>query len=202
MSKVALYIHGQGGNVEEIKNFEPSLDGIEVIGLEYGEYLPWEVKQQFVDEFDKLSEKYDEVYLIANSLGAYLAMVSLTGKQIKQALLISPVLDMEKLILGVMENNEITTDQLEKEQEITMSTGEKILWDYLEFARNNPIVWDVSTEILYAGNDKITSLETVTSFAKKQKDVNVTIMEDGEHWFHTYAQWAFLNNWLKKVVKF
>lgn len=128
MSKAALYIHGQGGNVEEIKNFQQSLDGIKVIGLEYDDYLPWEVKQQFVDEFDKLSRKYDEVYLIANSLGAYLGMISLTGKEIKQALLISPVLDMEKLILGVMENNEITTDQLEEEQEITMSTGERILW--------------------------------------------------------------------------
>ena len=43
------------------------------------------------------------------------------------------------------------------------------------------------------------SLETMTEFAKKIH-ANLTVMENGEHWFHTEEQMAFLDNWFKKFI--
>jgi hypothetical protein len=40
------------------------------------------------------------------------------------------------------------------------------------------------------------SIDTITNFAKKH-NASLTIMENGEHWFHTEEQMAFLDNWIK-----
>ena len=52
--------------------------------------------------------------------------------------------------------------------------------------------------ILYGDKDNLTSQETIHKFAN---DVNaeLTIMQNGEHWFHTAEQMAFLDDWIKKV---
>ncbi len=45
------------------------------------------------------AREYDSVILLANSIGAYFAMHTLQNCDIQKALLISPILDMEQLIL-------------------------------------------------------------------------------------------------------
>lgn len=32
-------------------------------------------------------------------------------------------------------------------------------------------------------------------------DVNLTVMENGEHWFHTDEQLAFLDIWMKEAIR-
>ena len=49
--------------------------------------------------------------------------------------------------------------------------------------------------ILYGDKDNLTSLETISAFAK-QHDVELTVMPDGEHWFHTEEQMRFLDDWI------
>ena len=39
------------------------------------------------------------------------------------------------------------------------------------------------------------SMETIQVFAE-QNGAEVTVMEDGEHWFHTEEQMAFLDDWI------
>ena len=41
------------------------------------------------------------------------------------------------------------------------------------------------------------SLETITDFANKHQ-ATLTVMEGGEHWFHTEEQMLFLDNWIKE----
>jgi hypothetical protein len=41
------------------------------------------------------------------------------------------------------------------------------------------------------------SIETITDFALKH-NATLTVMESGEHWFHTEEQMLFLDNWIKK----
>ena len=43
----------------------------------------------------------------------------------------------------------------------------------------------------------LTSLETVRAFAE-QHDAVLTVMENGEHWFHTAEQMRFLDDWIRK----
>ncbi|HRM27681.1 MAG TPA: insulinase family protein, partial [Gemmiger qucibialis] len=47
---------------------------------------------------------------------------------------------------------------------------------------------------LYAGQDTMTSRDTVTTFAQKHH-AELTVYEPGEHWFHTPAQLNAMQTW-------
>ena len=72
-------------------------------------------------------------------------------------------------------------------------------WEYLSYVREHPINWSIPTEILYAGLDDLTSRETVTAFAETH-GAWLTVMENGEHWFHTEEQMRVLNEWVKSKL--
>ena len=52
---------------------------------------------------------------------------------------------------------------------------------------------------MYGEKDNITSYETILNFTNKSK-ANLTVMKDGEHWFHTEEQMKFLDNWIKNLT--
>ena len=78
---------------------------------------------------------------------------------------------------------------------IHTSFGEDLSWDYLCNVRENPLRWDAPTEILYGKNDNLTPFETISRFASGH-NAHLTVMENGEHWFHTKEQMLFLDNWI------
>ena len=94
MKKVILYIHGKGGSYLEAGQYKKNCLGFDIIGIDYNDYIPWIVQNQIQSVYDKANERYDYVYLIANSIGAYLAMHTLQNCDIEKALFISPVLDL------------------------------------------------------------------------------------------------------------
>ena len=57
------------------------------------------------------------------------------------------------------------------------------------------ISWNVPTEILYGSDDNLQSMDTIKEFVMKES-AGLTVMEGGEHWFHTDEQMRFLNQWL------
>ncbi len=125
-------------------------------------------------------------------------MSSLTKEQIDVAFLISPIVDMEKLIYNMMKWANVTENELSLKKEIVTNFNEVLSYDYLCYVRDNPIKWDVKTNILYGEFDHLTSLETISSFAKR---INATleIMKGGEHWFHTEEEMKFLDSWILKI---
>jgi len=183
----------------ESEQYKKNCIGFDIIGVDYKDYLPWIVQNQIKTAYDNLIQKYDNISIIANSIGSYFAMHSLQNYVIKKALLISPILDMEKLILDMMRWANVTEEELYEKGEIPTNFGEILSWEYLKFIRENPINWNIPTEILYAEKDNITSHETVNTFVKNH-NANLTVMKNGEHWFHTNEQIAFLDNWMKKVI--
>jgi len=146
--------------------------------------------------FESVSRSFDKVYLIANSIGAYFSLCSLGDKKIEKAFFISPVVNMEKLICDMMTWANVTEDELKDKKEIPTAFGETLSWGYLEWVRNHHIKWNVPTEILYGEKDNLQSIDTVNAFAEKVC-ANVTVMEKGEHWFHTEEQMEYLDNWIK-----
>ncbi len=124
-----------------------------------------------------------------------MALYSLSGQEIRKAYLISPVVDMEKLIMDMMAWESVTEDVLKEKQLIKTAYGETISWEYLRYVRENPIAWKIPTHILYAQMDHLTSYETISEFAK-QTGATLTVMESGEHWFHTPEQMEFLDRWI------
>lgn len=199
MKKAIIYIHGKGGSSFEINQYKESCLGFDMIGIDYNEYLPWIVEKQIKLVYEKVEKTYDEIYILANSIGAYFAMHSLQKVNIKKALFISPILDMEQLILNMMNWANVSEETLCEKKEISTDFGETLSWKYLCFVRENPIVWNIPTEILYGEKDNLTSRETVDKFIKNH-NAHLTVMENGEHWFHTEKQLIFLNNWLKQSL--
>ena len=126
MKKVILYIHGKGGSHLEAEQYKKNCLGSDMIGIEYNDYLPWIVQNQIQSVYDKVCERYDCIYLIANSIGAYFAMHTLQDCDIAKALFISPVLDMERLILDMMSWANVSEKDLREKGEIYALLG-KIL---------------------------------------------------------------------------
>ena len=54
----------------------------------------------------------NKIYLIANSVGEFFSLISLSDKPIEKAMLFSPIVDMERLILDVMKWANISEDEL------------------------------------------------------------------------------------------
>lgn len=200
MEKVILYIHGKGGSHLEAEQYRKNCPGFDMIGVDYDDDVPWIVRDPIRLAYERACERYDHIYVIANSIGAYFAMHTLQARDIEKALFISPVLDMERLILDMMGWADVSERELCEKGEILTDFGEILSWEYLCFVRDDPITWDVPTEILYAGRDALISRQTVDSFVSSHHAA-LTVMEDGEHWFHTDEQLAFLDRWMKRAIK-
>ena len=196
MNRTIVYIHGQGGNAEEAEHYRSLFPDCRVIGLDYQSQSPWEAKEEFPRLFELLCGQRERVTVIANSIGAYFAMSALSEKQVEKAYFISPVVDMETLIETMMTWAGVSEKELREKGEIETDFGEKLSWEYLSYVREHPITWNVPTHILYGGRDNLTSFETIAAFAK-QTGAALSVMEDGEHWFHTEEQMEFLDRWIQ-----
>ena len=200
MSRLVIYVHGKGGSAEEAKHYEPLFDESDVIGFDYQAQNPWEAKSEFSRFYDLHSKGYESVILIANSIGAFLSMSALAEKTIAQAMFISPIVNMEKLITDMMMWSDVTEDALQSKKEIPTEFGETLSWEYLCYVRKHPIAWSIPTCILYGGKDHLTSRETISEFADRI-GANLTVMEDGEHWFHTDGQMKVIDHWISSSIR-
>lgn len=199
MKKAILYIHGKGGNAEEAEHYKPMCKDYDVYGLDYQITTPWETKLIFQAEYDALADRYDSVTVIANSIGAYFTMNALCCRKIERALFVSPIVNMEKLIRDMIIWANVSEAELKEKGEISTAFGETLSWQYLCYVREHTIVWNAPTQILYAGKDHLVSRETITNFAESHR-AGLTVMENGEHRFHTEEQLRFLDSWVKSVL--
>ena len=192
---VILYIHGKGGSAAEAEHYKAIFPGVAVIGLDYKTCSPWETGREITDCVKKLKRQYDDVVLVANSIGAFFSMNGELDGLVNKAYFISPIVDMEKLIVDMMTMANVTEAELQARGTISTEFGEDLSWEYLIYVRNHPINWNVPTRILYGSEDKLTSLATMEKFAEVH-NAQLTVMEKGEHWFHTEEQIEFLDNWI------
>ena len=200
MKKAVIYIHGKGGSAAESKHYKPLFPDYDVIGLDYKTFTPWETGKEIHAAVEKQKTEYDSVILIANSIGAFFSMNAEIGSLIEKAYFISPIVDMEKLIADMMTWANAAEDELKQQGVIRTEFGENLSWDYLCYVRDHPVEWNVPTDVLYGSRDNLTSYETISAFAEKHC-ANLTVMEDGEHWFHTKEQMKFLDIWIKGELK-
>ena len=192
-----MYIHGKGGSAGESEHYKPLFPECEVIGLDYQTFTPWETGKEIREAVTKMNAEYDSITLIANSIGAFFSMNAGIDAMIRCAYLISPVVDMVKLILNMMSWANVTEKELKEKSVIHTSFGEDLSWEYLCYVREHHVCWTVPTRILYGSRDNLTSDETIAAFAETH-GAELTVMEEGEHWFHTDEQMRFLDNWIMK----
>ena len=208
--RVFLFVHGKGGNKEEAELLSETAceKGWDVVGIDlpgFGQrtaeaerFVPWEAGPELREVYAELKTRYSAVALFANSIGAYFSLLALGDKVLERALFVSPVTDMERLICQMMEWAAVTAEQLKKEGEIPTAFGETLSWPYLCYVREHPVThWNVPTRILYAGRDELVERETIEDFVR-QFGAELTVMEEGAHWFHTEEQLAVLRQWIGK----
>ena len=194
--KAIVYIHGKGGSAADAEQYKALFPDDDVIGFDYRAATPWEARAEFPLFLHTVRAKRDEIVLIANSIGAYFAMHALAGEKIDRAFFISPVADMEALILSMMASAGGSESELREKKEIPTAFGEVLSWNYLSYVREHPVSWRVPTDILYGERDTLVSRETVSDLARRA-GATLTVMPMGEHWFHTKEQMQFLYDWLR-----
>ena len=92
-----LYIHGKDGSASESEHYKPLFPDCEVFGLDYQTFSPWETGKEIHKAVEGLKNRYENIFLIANSIGAYFSMNADIDEMLQKAYFISPVVDMEKL---------------------------------------------------------------------------------------------------------
>lgn len=199
MKDLIVYVHGKGGSAQEAEHYKTLFPNHEVIGLDYRFQMPWDAKEEFFTFFAEKKKQCTHITLIANSIGAYFALSSLDETLVDRAYFISPIVDMETLICNMMQWSGVTEQELAEKQEIPTNFGETLSWNYLCYVRQHPIIWNVPTCILYGEHDNLTSFETISAFAKRHH-ADLTVMPNGEHWFHTEEQIQFLDEWIREYI--
>ncbi len=179
--KVFLYVHGLHGRKEEALAFAEVAvpKDYQVMGVDMPvECKPWEVLPLLNEVRDYLYANWQSVSVRANSIGSWFTLLAFQSKKVEQALFVSPILDMKRFIELMPQRED----------------------DYYEWVVNNPITSLVApTYILRPEVDLIVSEEVGHDFIS-QHQCQVTIMPDGEHWFHTPEQLAFLKAWEEKTI--
>ena len=103
--RVWLFIHGKCGYKAFAKIACPK--GIQVLSIdlpEHGErnaeigFDPWHVVPERQKIMAYLLQRWVHIFLRANSIGGWFFMLAFADTPLEQALFVSPVLDMEKLI--------------------------------------------------------------------------------------------------------
>lgn len=89
----------------------------------------------------------------------------------------------------------MTERQLQEQGTIATTFGQTLSWNYLCWVREHPVhQWTCPVRILYGSEDNLTPRPMVEIYAR-QHSAGLTVMEGGEHWFHTPEQLAVLRNW-------
>lgn len=146
-------------------------------------------------------ENWTDIHLFAESLGAYFSLLAYPGYPLRSCLFLSPILDMERLIKNMMHWYGVSEDTLAKKGKIPTPLGETLDWEYYSYVRENPIVrWDAPTAILYGTDDKLTERDVIDTFSRRFAG-EVTVMQNGEHYFHTEEQLAVLRQWLETHIQ-
>ena len=200
-----LFLHGQMGRKEEAEAFALAAcpRGHQVLSIDlpaHGErqgrgeeLVPWTAAPDIWAAWEWTERRWRAVSLRANSIGAYFSMLAVD--RLDRALLVSPILDMEGLILTMMGWAGVTEEELRERGEITTSRGQLLSWKYLRWVREHPVHrWACPIRILWGSGDNMTPRETVEAYTRRHS-ARLTVLEGGEHWFHTPEQLAALKKW-------
>lgn len=204
--KVYFYVHGKNGCKKEAERFAYTAceEGWQVLAIDLPEHgarrsspeklLPWVAVPEIQAVYARMKPVWAHIRLYGVSIGAWLSMQALQCDAPEKALFVSPVADMEDLITHMMQWANVTEEQLKQAGEISTSFGETLSWEYLCWVREHPLRWKVPTQVLYGDQDNLTSRTAIERF-RQQSGAHLTIVEDGEHWFHTPVQMAVLQSW-------
>lgn len=150
---------------------------------------------------DYAKENYNQINIFACSMGVYFSLLAYQNEKIDLCLFLSPVVNMNYIIDNMMSSCSVTEKELEERKEIKTDFGQTLYWDYYLYVKNNPIeAWNKKTFILYGSNDNMQSEKLIKEFSMKN-NINLDILENGEHFFHKKEELKYYNDWINNIIK-
>lgn len=215
-SKVFIAIHGNMSNKEdkviEILANKVTNKGYQLISFDLPEHGERKIDtnylckvQNCINDLKQIIEyakaNYNEINIWACSIGAYFSLLAYKDEDLKQCLFLSPVVNMKIIIENMMLWSNTTEKELNEKQEIKTDFGQTLYWDYYLYVKENPIKnWNKKTYILYGNKDNMQNENIIEDFSN-EFNCDLTILKNGEHYFHTEEQLNFYNDWLDKIIK-
>lgn len=139
--------------------------------------------------------RWESIRVFGCSVGAYYSMLAYGDAPIRQALLLSPIVDMKRLIEDMMKWFGVSKEQLEQAGEAATPVS-TLYWHDYQYVLQHPLRWNKPTALLYGGKDALSEYETIRAFAGRC-GAALTVLEDSEHFFHTKQQLDFYAKWLR-----
>lgn len=213
-NNVFIAVHGNMSHKEDdvirILAEELAEKEIQVLSFDLPEHgdrkeLPERCKvQRCVKELEVIlgyaNNRWQKIGLFGCSIGAYFSLMAYQSAELTQCLFLSPVVDMERLIHRMMGWFAVSEVQLEREKEISTPIGQVLYWDYFCYVKENPVLkWSKPTAILYGSEDDLCQWDTISGFAQKFS-CKLTVLDSGEHFFHTEEQLDFYRQWVKNNI--
>lgn len=214
-NKVYIAVHGNMSNKEEevirILAEKTIKRGYQIISFDLPEHgerqedKDYQCKvQNCVKDLEQImkyaKEKYEEINLWACSMGAYFSLLEYKDEKIEKCLFLSPVVNMKSIIDNMMKWSNTTEEELKEKKKIKTDFGQTLYWDYYEYVKNNPITkWNAKTNILYGSKDNIQNEKIIGDFCK-DFNCKLTVLENGEHYFHTDEQIKAYKKWLDEML--
>lgn len=215
-SKVFIAIHGNMSNKEdkviEILANKVTNKGYQLISFDLPEHGERKIDtnylckvQNCINDLKQIIEhakaNYNEINIWACSIGAYFSLLAYKDEDLKQCLFLSPVVNMKIIIENMMLWSNTTEKELNEKQEIKTDFGQTLYWDYYLYVKENPITnWNKKIYILYGNKDNMQNESIIKDFSN-EFNCDLTILKNGEHYFHTEKQLNFYNDWLDKIIK-
>lgn len=160
-----VYIHGLHGSSEEVEFYSFLKDSYDLVGLDYKDGKPWDVKDIIIDKIEKISSQYKEINIIANSLGAFYAINYLSDIKIDKALFISPLVNMKAMIESMINKYHISLKDLEEKKEIILLDGQTLSYSFYNEMFNKKLQWKCETTIVYGEKDELVSQSDIIKFS-------------------------------------
>nr|WP_281771226.1 alpha/beta hydrolase [Lautropia mirabilis] len=211
-SRVYVYVHGQEGCKEEAEAFASIADryGFQVLSIDlpgHGErrgktssLSPWVAVSDLQDVMPWARSRWESVSLFSVSIGVWLSMLAFQNERLERCLFVSPIIDMGLLIQKMISQAGVSLERLRREKLIKTAFRQMLSWEYFDYAVKNRVDrWMAATSILYPGKDHLEDRSVVEAFSC---DFNgeLTVWDEGEHWFHTASQLDFLYRWFEDNI--
>lgn len=200
-----LFVHGLHGNREEGARFAETAEAHrwQVLAVDLpggGDVLPWEVVPALREAIAWMRLRWHRIAVRATSIGAYLSLLAFDGEGADRCLLVSPVLDMERMILGMLADRGISEAELAEKRQIRTPDGTLLSWAYLTWVRAHRIqACATSTDLLWGTADALIPQAEIDRFRAEHETV-LTVIPDGEHWLHTPEQLEKVRLWEDRAL--
>ncbi len=215
-NKILIQVHGNMSNKEDkvIKKVAEKAikNGYQVISFDlpkHGERkeedyecIPQNSVTDLLSIYEYAKAQTNNISIFACSLGAYFTLLADKEMKINNYYLLSPVVNMENLIIGMMKAFDVSEERLKEEKRIELPIGEVLDWDYLTFVRGNPIILgkESKVDIFYGEKDQIIVRKDIDDFVEKYNG-RLIVDKEGEHFYHKTSDLDRVTLWIDSLLK-